>query len=84
MKAARKFEQEGVIVEEGHPDLHEALNCAPGLRALSRAVGMRTFSKTIAPSSSPKSSGTSRKAWRSQGQKFHVPKPNAAPCSSAL
>ena len=43
MKAARKFEQAGVIVEEAHPDLHEALECAQVLRALSYAVGMRTL-----------------------------------------
>ncbi len=41
MAAARKFEQLGVIVEEAHPDLHEALECAQTLRALSYAVGMR-------------------------------------------
>lgn len=41
MKAARKFEQAGTIVEEAHPDLHEALECAQTLRALSYAVGMR-------------------------------------------
>jgi amidase len=40
MAAARKFEQAGVIVEEAHPDLHEALECAQVLRALSYATGM--------------------------------------------
>ena len=43
MKAARQFEQAGVIVEEAHPDLHEALDCAQVLRALSFAVGMRSL-----------------------------------------
>ena len=40
MKAARKFEQAGVIVEEAHPDLHEALECAQTLRALSYAISL--------------------------------------------
>ena len=43
MKAARKFEQAGVIVEEAHPDLHEAMECAQTLRALSYAIGMRSL-----------------------------------------
>jgi amidase len=43
MRAARQFEQAGVIVEEAHPDLHEALDCAQTLRALSFAVGMRSL-----------------------------------------
>lgn len=43
MKAARKFEEAGVIVEEAHPDFHEAMECAQTLRALSYAVGMRSL-----------------------------------------
>ena len=43
MKAARQFEQAGVIVEEAHPDFHEAMECAQTLRALSYAVGMRSL-----------------------------------------
>ena len=35
---ARKFESAGVIVEEAHPDFHEALDCAQTLRALSFAT----------------------------------------------
>ena len=41
MAAARKFESMGVIVEEAHPDLREALECAQVLRALNYAVGMK-------------------------------------------
>jgi amidase len=37
LRAARKFEEAGVIVEEAHPDLHEAYPCAQTLRALSYA-----------------------------------------------
>ena len=37
MRAARKLEAEGVIVEEAHPDLREARDCAQTLRALSYA-----------------------------------------------
>jgi amidase len=37
MRAARKLEAEGVIVEEAHPDLSEARECAQTLRALSYA-----------------------------------------------
>jgi amidase len=40
MAAARRFEQAGVIVEEAHPNLREARECAATLRALSYA-GMR-------------------------------------------
>ena len=43
LKAARRFEEMGVIVEEAHPDLQEALECAQVLRALSYAVGMRSL-----------------------------------------
>jgi amidase len=43
MKAARRFEQAGVIVEEAHPDFREAMECAQTLRALSYAVGMRSL-----------------------------------------
>ena len=41
MGAARKYEAAGIIVEEAHPDLSEALECAQTLRALSYAVGMK-------------------------------------------
>ncbi len=41
MAAARKFETAGAIVEEAHPDLREALECAQTLRALNYAVGMK-------------------------------------------
>ncbi len=37
MRAARRFEEVGVIVEEAHPDLHEARACSATLRALSYA-----------------------------------------------
>ncbi len=43
MGAARKFEDAGIIVEEAHPDLREALECAQTLRALNYAVGMKTI-----------------------------------------
>ncbi len=43
MAAARKLEASGVIVEEAHPDLHEAMACFQALRALSFATGMRTL-----------------------------------------
>jgi amidase len=39
--AARKLEAEGVIVEEVHPDLSEAMNCFQTLRAIGYATGMR-------------------------------------------
>jgi amidase len=38
--AARKLEASGVIVEEAHPDLHEAMSCFQTLRALGFATGM--------------------------------------------
>ena len=41
LAAARRFEAEGVIVEEAHPDLQEAMQCSQTLRALNYAVGMR-------------------------------------------
>jgi amidase len=41
MAAARKFEEAGIIVEEAHPDLREAMECAQVLRALNYAVGMK-------------------------------------------
>lgn len=41
MAAARKLEAAGVIVEEAHPDLHEAMECFQVLRALGFATGMR-------------------------------------------
>jgi amidase len=43
MAAARKFESVGVTVEEAHPDLREALECAQVLRALNYAVAMKTL-----------------------------------------
>ena len=46
MAAARKFESQGVIVEEAHPDLHEAMECTQTLRAMSYAVGMRALLET--------------------------------------
>lgn len=41
MAAARKLEREGVIVEEAHPDLADAMNCFQVLRAIGYATGMR-------------------------------------------
>ncbi|MCA0434231.1 MAG: amidase [Proteobacteria bacterium] len=41
LKAARKLEGEGVIVEEAHPDLKEAMECFQTLRAIGFATGMR-------------------------------------------
>ena len=41
LAAAAKFEAEGVLVEEAHPDLMEAMDCFQTLRALSFATGMR-------------------------------------------
>ncbi|MDE2384547.1 MAG: amidase [Alphaproteobacteria bacterium] len=41
MQAAGKFAAAGVIVEEAHPDLTEAMHCFQTLRALSFATGMR-------------------------------------------
>ena len=41
LAAARKLEAEGVIVEEAHPDLSEAMNCFQTLRAIGYATGMR-------------------------------------------
>jgi amidase len=38
--AARKLEASGVIVEEAHPDMHEAMECFQTLRALSFVTGM--------------------------------------------
>jgi amidase len=46
MAAARKLEAEGVIVEEAHPDLTEALECSQVLRALNYAVGMKSLLDT--------------------------------------
>ena len=43
MAAAKKFEAEGVIVEEAHPDLSEAMHCFQTLRALGFATGMRAL-----------------------------------------
>jgi amidase len=40
-KAARRFEEAGVIVEEAHPDLAEAHECFQTLRALSFAQSMK-------------------------------------------
>ncbi len=41
LAAAAKFAGEGVIVEEAHPDLSEAMHCFQTLRALGFATGMR-------------------------------------------
>jgi amidase len=41
MAAARNLEKSGVVVEEIHPDMSEALECFHILRALSFATGMR-------------------------------------------
>ena len=38
--AARKLEASGVVVEEAHPDLREAMECFQTLRALGFATGM--------------------------------------------
>ncbi len=43
LKAAQKFSDEGVIVEEAHPDLSEAMHCFQTLRAISFATGMRAL-----------------------------------------
>lgn len=40
LAAARKLEGEGVIVEEAHPDLPDAMNCFQVLRAAGYAAGM--------------------------------------------
>jgi amidase len=41
LAAARKLEREGVVVEEAHPDLADAMNCFQVLRAIGYATGMR-------------------------------------------
>jgi amidase len=41
LAAARKLQGAGVIVEEAHPDMSEAMHCFHILRALSFATGMR-------------------------------------------
>lgn len=41
LAAARALEKEGVIVEEAHPDLAEAMDCFQTLRAISYATSMR-------------------------------------------
>jgi amidase len=41
LAAARKLEREGVIVEEAHPDLPNAMHCFQTLRAVGFATGMR-------------------------------------------
>jgi len=43
MKAARRIEAEGVIVEEAHPDFSEAHECFQVLRALGFATGMKSL-----------------------------------------
>jgi amidase len=43
LAAARKLEASGVVVEEAHPDMHEAMQCFQTLRAVSFATGMRTL-----------------------------------------
>jgi amidase len=45
-RAARRLEDEGVIVEEAHPDLGEAHECFQTLRALSFAVSPGAFYET--------------------------------------
>jgi amidase len=45
MASARKLEQAGVIVEEAHPDLHEAMECFQTLRAAAYA-GMHGLLKS--------------------------------------
>ncbi len=45
LAAAAKFAGEGVIVEEAHPELGEAMHCFQTLRALSFATGMRQLLK---------------------------------------
>lgn len=42
-KAARRLEEAGVVVEETHPDLHEAHECFQVLRALAYATGLKTL-----------------------------------------
>jgi amidase len=41
--AARKLKTSGVVVEEAHPDMREALACFQTLRALGFATGLRTL-----------------------------------------
>ena len=41
LAAAAKFSDEGVVVEEAHPELGEAMHCFQTLRALGFATGMR-------------------------------------------
>ncbi len=41
--AARKLEASGVIVEQAHPDMREAMQCFQTLRAMSFATGMRNL-----------------------------------------
>ena len=43
--AAKKLEASGVIVEEAHPDMREAMECFQTLRALGFATGMRSLLK---------------------------------------
>jgi amidase len=43
LAAARKLEAGGVIVEEAHPELGEAMHCFQTLRALGFATGLRTL-----------------------------------------
>jgi amidase len=40
MQAAHKLEQAGVVVEEAHPDLADAMNCFQTLRAANYVAGM--------------------------------------------
>jgi amidase len=39
--AAKKLEASGVVVEQAHPDMREAMQCFQTLRALGFAIGMR-------------------------------------------
>jgi amidase len=41
--AAKKLQADGVIVEEAHPDMREAMQCFQTLRAIGFATGMRTL-----------------------------------------
>ena len=45
LDGAARLAAEGVIVEQAHPDLHEAMHCFQTLRALGFATGMRQLLK---------------------------------------
>jgi hypothetical protein len=80
--AARRFEDAGVIVEDAHPDLGEAHECFQTLRALSFAVSLGPVYETHRDCSSPRSCGTSRRAWRSPPPTSCAPSTSAPPCST--